>query len=195
MITRRTFLKASTSAAAGLILPSWLVKAENYINIEEKPFLEFPDVPETVIYAVGDGADYYLSLGKPLDNAPLMTWRELFHTWYSCDSFEDYFGTDDPEVLKNYNLDDFASEWEVWDYWVAQGSEYARAHDFLKAYNLGFDFRDEDGIGEIEFVEGPCPGNDSKFVTVPDHLSLSLLQKRLNQIDGTVKLALYKIAF
>jgi hypothetical protein len=40
MITRRAFLKGSAGTAAGLILPSWLVKAENYIDIEAtKQFL------------------------------------------------------------------------------------------------------------------------------------------------------------
>jgi hypothetical protein len=40
MITRRAFLRGSAGTAAGLILPSWLVKAENYIDIEAtKQFL------------------------------------------------------------------------------------------------------------------------------------------------------------
>ena len=40
MITRRAFLKGSAGTAAGLILPTWLVKAENYIDIEAtKQFL------------------------------------------------------------------------------------------------------------------------------------------------------------
>jgi len=193
MITRRTFLQASAAAAAGLILPSWLVQAENYIDIEARPFLESPTRSESTIYAVNDGNDYYLALGKPLDDVPKMTWRELFASRFSCDSFEEYFGTDDPEELKGYHLDDLAPEYEVWDYWIAEGCEYAQAHDFLKTYDLGFDFNRENGIGEIDFVEGPCPGNDSKFVTVPDHLSLSLLQKRLNQIDGTIKVALHSL--
>ena len=41
-------------------------------------------------------------------------------------------------------------------------------------------------MGEISFYDGVSPGNDDQFVHVPDYLSISLLQKRLNEIDGTV---------
>jgi hypothetical protein len=192
MITRRTFLKATASTATGLILPSWLVKAENYIDAVNEPFLEPPERVDKVVYAVDCGAnDYYLSLGKPRGDIPSLTWRYLFEHWYDFDSFEEYFGTDDPEDLKGYNLDDLAPEEDILDYWVAEGSEYARAHEFLNNFDLGVDFRDENGVGEIEFVRGSCPGNDSTFVTVPDHLSISLLQKRLNQIDGTIEVVFH----
>ena len=42
MISRRTFLKASAVASSGLILPDWLVHAENYIELEAEPYIEKP---------------------------------------------------------------------------------------------------------------------------------------------------------
>jgi hypothetical protein len=188
MITRRTFLIASAFASSRLILPSWLIKAENYINIEEKPFLETPNVTETIIYALDDGEGYYLSFGKPVCDPPPMIWQQLFFQAFGCDSFEEYFDPDDPVKWTGNGLDD-------WGFMIAQGSQYAKAHNFLNAYDLGFDFKDKEGIGEIDFAQGPCPGIISEYVTVPDNLSLSLLQKRLNQIDGTVQVALYNTEF
>ena len=41
-------------------------------------------------------------------------------------------------------------------------------------------------MGEINFYDGLSPADDSQFVDVPDDLSISLLQKRLNEINGTV---------
>jgi len=40
MISRRFFLKGTVATAAGLILPSWVVHAERYIDGEGEPFLE-----------------------------------------------------------------------------------------------------------------------------------------------------------
>ena len=54
--------------------------------------------------------------------------------------------------------------------------------------DLGPQLGGGDTVGRIDFVDSPCPGNDARFVSVPDLLSLGLLQKRLNQIDNTVRI-------
>jgi hypothetical protein len=191
MITRRAFLKGSAGATAGLILPSWLVKAENYIDIEAKPYLEPPARKGVTIYAIDWGdAEYQLSLGDPYADVPDITWREMLN-WQGFESFEEYYETDDPQSLPEYSLDDLVPDTWMTDYWVMELSPDARAYRFLEGYDLGFDFRGEDAVGEINFIEGPAPGNNSRIVTVPDDISLSLLQKRLNELDGTVKVALY----
>ena len=90
MITRRTFLKASAGAAAGLILPSWLVKAEKYIEIEEEPFLERPNRVGTTIYAVDFGlGEYQMSLGDPREDIPDVTWRDLLDNNFRSGVFEE----------------------------------------------------------------------------------------------------------
>ena len=52
---------------------------------------------------------------------------------------------------------------------------------FLSSLDLGL-LRDstETESGYIDFVEGPCPGNDSRFVCA-DGLGVSLLQQRLTE--------------
>ena len=65
---------------------------------------------------------------------------------------------------------------EIWPY---QYSADAQAFYYLSSLDLGL-LRDsnEAESGYIDFVEGPCPGNDSRFVCA-DGLGLSLLQERL----------------
>ena len=82
MITRRTFLKALVIATSGLILPDWIVRAENQIEIEAEPLLEPPTRSESTIYATdwGDG-NYQLAL-DPMKDPPEITWREYF-VWHN----------------------------------------------------------------------------------------------------------------
>ncbi len=54
--------------------------------------------------------------------------------------------------------------------------------DFSKSWILARSFG-VSGVGQIDFIDGLCPGNDSQIVTAPDYLSISLLPKRLNAND------------
>ena len=72
------------------------------------------------------------------------------------------------------------------DIWVRDGSPDALAFDYLESLDLGADFGHAKGVGEIRLHDGVSPGNDSKIVTAPDQLSLSLLQKRLNDLGEYV---------
>ena len=112
MITRRAFLQGSAGTAAGLILPSWLVEAENHIDIEAKPYLEPPAREDVTIHAVDWGADeYQLSVGDPYADPPDITWREMLN-WQGFGSLDEYYGTDDPQSLPEYSLDDrMAKHW------------------------------------------------------------------------------------
>ena len=65
------------------------------------------------------------------------------------------------------------------DYWPYHRSPDALAYDYLDNLCLGwFDRGSEVNEGYLDFVWGPCPGNDSKFVDV-DLLGASILQERL----------------
>jgi hypothetical protein len=186
MMNRRTFLKATVAAASGLILPDWLLRAENYIERESRPYLEKPQQADTILYAVDWGGDeYQFELGDPYQGPPTMTWRE-FLDWKGYDSFEDYYGSDDPNDFPAHSLDDEVDDWIVLDHWVYDGSPSAEAFKYLECLDLGPDFGSANGVGEIKFYDGVCPGNDSRLVTAPDDLSISLLQKRLNDLGEGV---------
>lgn len=193
MIARRTFLKASVAAASGLILPDWLIKAENFIEMEGEPYLEKPARPETILYAIDWGGDeYQFSLGDPYQDPPQMNWREYLE-WTGFENFAEFFNSDNPDDYGNLTLDDRVDEWTVLDRWVYDGSPCAEAFEYLESLDLGPDFGTRDSVGEIRFYDGVCPGNDSRIVTAADDLSLSLLQKRLNDMgeDMMVKLQSY----
>lgn len=141
--------------------------------------LETSVSPETTLYATDWGADeYQLSLGDPYEDMPDMTWRYLLAKRYDCHSFEEYYGTEDPQKLPNWSLDYLAPEHGVLEYWVREESADARAYNFLDSCNFAPDPGGSDSVGEIHFVDSPCPCNNSRLVAVPDDISLSLPQNK-----------------
>ena len=73
MISRRFFLKGTVATAAGLILPTWVVHAERYLEGEGEPFLEPLESHQKTLYAIdgnGEGG-YGLFLVTPLKNLRL----------------------------------------------------------------------------------------------------------------------------
>jgi hypothetical protein len=189
MITRRQFLVGAAGAAAGLILPDWLVRAERFIEGEGAPLLELPDRYHDTLTAISwFGDEYQLFLGDPHEEPPRMNWVEFAERYFHEDNITaflaDFFGDDgelpDPE--------DEVDECLVSEHWVMNDSPSARAFEYLECLDLGPDFDGSDGIGEIELIEGPAPGNDSRIANAVDALSLSLLQKRLNDLGEDVRI-------
>ena len=113
-----------------------------------------------------------------------MTWEEFIERCPFADTLQEYCGWDDPEDLPR--LDELVGEREIYnvsEYWENPSRS---AFHFLENLDLGPELNGDNGIGEINFYDGLSPADDSQFVDVPDYLSISLLQKRLNEIDGTV---------
>ena len=192
MISRRTFLKASVAAASGLILPDWLVKAETFIEMEGEPYLEKPARSETILHAVdwGDG-EYRFALGDPREEPPKMTWQEFLDK-AGFESLNEFYGSDGPEDNR-VDLYDEANFFDPLDWWVRHQSPDVKAFRYLESLNLGPDFGIRDSVGEIRFYDGVSPGNSAIFSAVPDDLSLSLLQKRLNDLGEGVLLEVQSV--
>jgi hypothetical protein len=192
MISRRQFLIGAAGAAAGLILPDWLVRAERYVEEEGTAYLEAPEHLSDTLYAVdwGDG-NFQLFLGDPQQDVPDLTWREFADRYFGMafDEFVvDHLGMKPREAVAAGILEEgLAPEWNVLDQWVYHDSPSALAFSYLDNLDLGPDFGRAGGAGQIDFIDGPAPGNDSRIVSVPDHLSLSLLQKRLNDLREGVR--------
>ena len=184
MISRRFFLKGTVATAAGLILPSWVVHAERYIEGEGEPFLEPLRSHQHSLYAVNQGNEYQLLLGDPFAKPDLkITWEEYFDR-FPFSTFQDYFEGEDPiDIPKPDELVDERLVYEAYKYWE---SPSRLAFDYLEDLDLGPELDDDNGVGQINFYDGLSPADDSLIVDVPDLLSISLLQKRLNEIDGTV---------
>ena len=188
MISRRQFLVGAAGAAAGLILPDWLVRAERYLEGEGRPLLEVPQPFEDTLTAINwFGDEYQLFLGDPFEEPPRLNWAEFAERYYGEDNVDrflnDYFGEDtdfpDPE--------DQVDEWLISDHWVMTDSPSAEAFSYLQGLDLGPDFGGPGGIGRIDLIEGAAPGNNSCIANASDDLSLSLLQKRLNDLGESVR--------
>jgi len=193
MTSRRTFLKAAVAVASGLILPSWLVRAENYINAEERPFIEVLPSHSHTLYAADswDNGEYQLSLGHPFEEPDTdLTWEQFIDAY---DVGQEEFDSRVEDEGQNISLGDKVDPELVWYYWEYVYDPTRKAYRFLESVDLGLELNAANGSDGIRFYDGFSPGNDSQIVTASSLLSISLLQKRLNQIDGTVALAITHI--
>lgn len=191
-ITRRQFLLGTT---AGLILPSFYDRAYSFFENHGEPLLIVPKQPEDTLYACADFAAYpklQLNLGDPRAEPPDMTIREFClkygegdpETWW-C---EEWLGVDDAEPI---DIDMQMDAFTVWDWWGRQDSSNARAYHYLEFLDLGSDFDGPNPVGGLDFIDGPCPGNDYLGVEACDPVSVSLLQQRLNELGTGIKVELY----
>ena len=190
MISRRQFLIGAASTAAGLILPSWVRAAERFIETEDAPLLELPTTARTRVNAVFlDGIDdIRLLIGNPYEGPPRLTWFQYFERYYG-----DEYGSFEEFALEGYgvplNPTGEADDWVVMETWLSRDeAPDTKADSYLEQFDIGPVLGAGDTVGRVDFINGPCPGNDSRFVSVPDLLSLSLLQKRLNQIGTNTEL-------
>ncbi len=191
-ITRRQFVLGT---AAGLILPSFYDRAYSYFENHGEPLLITPKNPGEILYACADFAEppaLQLHLGDPGEGPPAMTIREFClkygegdpETWWR----EEWLGTDDIEPI---DIDGQMDEWTVLDRWARNDSSTARAYRYLEAIDLGSDFKGHNPIGGLDFIDGACPGNDYLGVEALDPVSVSLLQRRLNELGTGIAVRLY----
>jgi hypothetical protein len=191
-ITRRQFLLGTT---AGLILPSFYEQAHSFFENHGEPLLILPKGLEETMYACADFAEppkLQLHLGDPEAGPPDMTIREFClkygngdpETWWR----EEYLGTDELEPI---DIDGEMDEWAVLDRWIRDDSSTAQAYRCLESLDLGADFNGPNPIGGLDFIDGPCPGNDYLGVEALDPVSVSLLQQRLNDLGTGIKIRMY----
>ena len=193
MISRRAFLKASVAAASGLILPSWLVHAERFIKVEALPYLEKNRNYLSTLFVASRASElgYELYLGDPREDPCLdLTWQEFIDTY---DAGLEEFESRVEDESTPPELQDKVDENLVMYHWEYSEFTGGKAFRFLRDIDLGPEFDDGSSAGSIDFYDGFSPANDCQLVAAPDLLSLSLLQKKLNHIDGTIKLELIDI--
>ena len=191
-LTRRQFLLSVPAVAAGFILPSFVLRAAEYLEKTGEPLLVPPPVYKYTLTALDNGnGDYQLNFGDPYEEPPKLTLREYIDQYYWGDD-ADYM--EENEVGEGdflAALNDDVDEWLYLEDWARQDSPQRIAYDYLSRLDLGLALDSDDADGAIEFIDGPCPGNDYIAVHAPDMLSLSLLQERLNQLGEEVKVEVY----
>ena len=191
-ITRRHFLLGTS---AGLILPSYFDKALSFFENTGKPLLEIPLNAGKTLYACDDDVGgFQLRLGSKNPEPPSMTLREFAES--QCGSLEEYlyeWWGEDPE---NVGVDDV--DWEkeadtdmVWD--ALQGSlPTGAAFFYLDGLDLGTELAHPETAGGLQFHDCPFPVGDYRGVHATDEVSLSLLQKRLNDLGENVQIELVR---
>jgi len=189
MISRRSFLKASIAAASGLVLPSWLVKAENFVSQEERPYLEGLKTHRETLYAFEwDYGGYALSLGQRPDDEPDLdlTWEQFIENYdIGQETFDRWIEEEQVIALKDKVDPDM-----LLDYWIYEKSPIRKAYHFLESIDLGPDLGCQEGGGGIRFYNGFSPMHDAQYAAAADDITLSLLQKRLNDVSGKIAIEL-----
>jgi hypothetical protein len=181
-ISRRQFLLSTVGAAGGFILPSFYVRALEFLDQYDEPLLVPPTkvVDELIVCWDRDGE---LNLGDPWSEPPDMTWRQCIERYYP-DTLEDVELHWD---LRQSELDSPAPwDWVV-DLWIRTDSPNALAYRLLENLDLGPELTGPVAVGGLIFTDGACPGNDYLGVAVQDDISISLLQQRLNDLDTGIK--------
>lgn len=186
---RRSFL---VGAGGALLTSAFYRDVIRYAERARTPLLITPDAYSRILYALDDhdgGFDLYLGEHPHNDRPPRWTVRQLaFARGYEEEEFISYLvrshglTEEDSENRLDWDVD----ESEVVEYWARRDSANARAFHELKNLDLGPPCGTSRSHGGIRFIDGPCPGNDSLFVTVEDMTSLSLLQARLVELKERI---------
>jgi len=147
-------------------------------------YLERPKQATTDLSAaVGRGEGFQLNLGDPYEEPPKLTYRE--YARYCMDNDEEYL---EELIEEGYDLD---AEMEFYDYideWAYRDSPNAKAYRLLENLDLGPDFDSEHAVGQLQFYDCPSICNDYLGVHAEDEVSLSLLQKRLNELNTGIRI-------
>ena len=185
-MNRRQFL---LTTAAGFILPSFFDKAFTFIEQFEEPLIIKPKDVTTELFVYADGFNWQFNLGSPHEQPPEMTYREFIKRYW-CDDIACWL--DDWDKEPDTNLDEVMNFWEMIDSWCRTDSPNAKAYRLLEKFDLGPNFNSPDALGELQFIDGPCPGNDYLGIHAEDYISISLLQERLNQLNSGIHVRVWE---
>jgi len=194
---RRQFLVRAASVLGALITPSFVREAEAFVQAEQSPLLLPASMAERTLVAVPSSRGYLLHFGDPDERMPEWTWRELAEEL-------GHYGKEALEFMADHNdgcsrrelramLDEPADHWLVADVWDESYASNTVAFKYLDRLDLGPEFGGGSGArGDLRFIEGYHPGNDTRAVEAADALTLSLLQARLLELGESTTLEVWE---
>ena len=192
MSTRRAFLVGAGSA---LTLPI-VSKFEWFIETKGRPLIEVPrDSVETLFVDLESNGQ--ITLGPQVYDLPEITWGEYL-AQYVVGGELPSGPSELQELCEDYGVEvdvlDCGCDSEFWiDSWARTESPNANAYHLLTSLDIGPELCGHPGeVGELNFIDGPCPGNDYLGVHVYDDLSISLLQHRMNVLGENIAVEVIK---
>jgi hypothetical protein len=183
-VTRRQFLLSTAGAAVGAIVPSFYFRALEFCEQFGKPLLETPDraVMDLCVTDTCEG-HMELSIGDPFTEIPPMTYREYFERvdprW--LDDYETSWG------IEKSDLDTRIHEEYLWDLWFLHEGPQARAYHLLQSLDLGLELSGPEAVGSLRFVKEANMVGSWVSARVDDGVTLSLLQRRLNDLGTGIR--------
>jgi len=182
-VSRRQFLLSTAGAAMGAIIPSFYYRALGFFEQFGEPLLEEPRLVGQDLCVLNNCGEIELCLGDPFAEPPKMTFREFF-TRYEPDgfnTFEEMWGLG-PEYLDTPMEEEY-----LWDHWFMHSGPSARAHHYLGSLDLGKELTGAEVVGGLEFFEDSGMVSCWRGVRSLDEVTLSLLQRRLNDLDTGIR--------
>ena len=184
--SRREFL---LGFGAGLLLPKTWDFYADYLSRTGEPYLASSGDAAHTLYVKDceDPEGLRLILDYPDQDSSVpdfsrMTKRQFIERYLP--------GWSEEELAYEDDLDELVPHWYAFEHWVDAHSPDIKSYELLKPLDLGgLSEQKNRGEGWIHFVNGPCPGNSSRWVNI-DPLGTSVLQHKLNELGLPVQVAL-----
>ncbi len=205
MLSRRQFLVGGSCATGAWLVGARLAGIITRLAGVGRPYLINVERPQVQLWANRSCGEYVLTVGCPEreEQQPELSWRqwleikgvdvskpkeirEFLYDWGECttETGEIYIPTD----LEAQVLPSVQGNYLDWEY-AMYDSPAARAYHYLMELDLADRLADGEGLGLLEFVEGPRPGENSRYVTTTSVALLGGLQQRLLQLGERVRIS------
>ena len=184
--SRREFL---LGFGAGLLLPKTWDFYSDFLASHGEPYVDQAPLAKHTLYAArvdgDDGLRLQLDFADVNDSIPdfsAMTKRQFISAY-----MPDY---PEEEIQCDSHLDEPVDSWYAFENWAYTHSPDIRAFNMLYGLDLGgLSEAKQREEGWIHFVNGPSPGNASRWVNI-DPLGVSVLQQKLIELNLPVQLAM-----
>ena len=183
-LTRRQFLLSTAGATVGAIVPSFYFRALEFFEQFGEPLLEVPRNSAKELCVLDNCGELELCLGDPFTEPPDLTYREYFSR-YEPDrlgDFEEMWG------LCQEDLDSPMEREYQTDMWFLHHGPSARAHYYLDSLDLGNELSGPNAVGGLDVFENSNMVSCWRGVRADDEVTLSLLQKRLNDLGTGIRI-------
>ena len=187
MLSRRGFL----IGVGGLLTTAFVKDAKAFVLRNEQPLLvPPPQIAQTMFWYDNGEQGLMLTIGD-WDFCPEPpTWREFFVE----EGIPHRTKRDALRILDEHNVEPEDYDEPVDEFWWEtrfdlETGPTAKAYHLLKKIDLGPTLEDYTDQPHLVFCEGDLANDDSRWVDARDHLTLSLLQARLIDLNLPIKIA------